>query len=65
MVSKFCESVLIQSKFEAVPPTEVGGVALSASSAEVDTLHQILGFCLNNFSPKVTMTLVLKVLECH
>ena len=53
----FYDSVIAWTKFEAIFPKDVGGVAFSA---EADALHQILGSPCKTFLPVVSMALVLK-----
>ena len=48
-----------QTKSEAIPPKDIGG---DAFLAEAYSSLQILGFCLNNFSP---MDVILKFLEAQ
>ena len=50
--------ILHQTKLEASPPKDVGEQAFLV---EADALHQMLGFCHNNFSPIADMALVLDI----
>ena len=49
-----------RSKLAAILPKHVGGDALLT---ETDTVHQILGFCRNNFCPIASMAPILTFLE--
>ena len=52
--------ILPQIKFEAIHSKDAGEVAFQS---EADRLHQILGFCHNNFFLVAHMALILEFLD--
>ena len=52
--------ILPQTKFQVIPPKDVGEVAFLA---ETDASCQVLGFCRDDFSSLAHMALILKFLE--